>query len=270
MTTVTALPTPPTRADAINFATRADEFLAALPTFGDELNTVAGEVNTNAANALAAYNNAAASAAAALASETAATYVASAALWVSGTSYTIGQCTFSPTDYQTYRRKTNGAGTTDPVSDSTNWERIGVITAIAGATKDASDSITIGAPYWASTGPTLEGAQIGLTEGMSNTRSWVVDVYTSSGVPGFRIVDVVSGNCNLLVDKSNQVQVGGVITTAPTAPLDINGNRLRIRTQKTPASASDTGLAGEYCNDANYLYICTATNTWKRIALSTW
>lgn len=45
MTTITALPTPPTRQDPINFADRADEFLAALPTFATETNAVASEIN---------------------------------------------------------------------------------------------------------------------------------------------------------------------------------------------------------------------------------
>ena len=51
MTTITALPTPPSRDDPANFRTRADAFMAALPTFATETNTVAGEVNTNATNA---------------------------------------------------------------------------------------------------------------------------------------------------------------------------------------------------------------------------
>jgi hypothetical protein len=59
-------------------------------------------------------------------------------------------------------------------------------------------------------------------------------------------------------------------TTSPTAMLDINSDKMRLRTAKTPASASDTGNAGDICWDASYLYICTATNTWKRAALSTW
>jgi hypothetical protein len=37
-----------------------------------------------------------------------------------------------------------------------------------------------------------------------------------------------------------------------------------------PASATDTGIAGEVRFDADYIYRCTATNTWKRSALSTW
>ena len=37
-----------------------------------------------------------------------------------------------------------------------------------------------------------------------------------------------------------------------------------------PASASDTGTKGEMRADANYIYVCVATNTWKRASLSTW
>ncbi len=52
--------------------------------------------------------------------------------------------------------------------------------------------------------------------------------------------------------------------------LQVNDNRIRIATAKTPASATDTGVAGEICWDANYVYVCTATNTWKRTAIATW
>ena len=38
----------------------------------------------------------------------------------------------------------------------------------------------------------------------------------------------------------------------------------------TPATAGDTGTAGDIRYDANYIYICTATNTWKRVAIATW
>jgi len=38
----------------------------------------------------------------------------------------------------------------------------------------------------------------------------------------------------------------------------------------TPSSASDTGTEGQVCYDANYIYMCIATNTWKRVAISTW
>jgi hypothetical protein len=37
-----------------------------------------------------------------------------------------------------------------------------------------------------------------------------------------------------------------------------------------PATASSTGTAGDVRYDTDYVYICTATNTWKRAALTTW
>lgn len=38
----------------------------------------------------------------------------------------------------------------------------------------------------------------------------------------------------------------------------------------TPASASATGAAGTLTWDSTYLYICTAANTWRRVAHATW
>jgi len=37
-----------------------------------------------------------------------------------------------------------------------------------------------------------------------------------------------------------------------------------------PSSASDTGTAGDIRYDADYIYVCVATDTWKRVAISTW
>lgn len=37
-----------------------------------------------------------------------------------------------------------------------------------------------------------------------------------------------------------------------------------------PATASATGVKGTIVVTADYLYVCTATDTWKRVALATW
>ena len=37
----------------------------------------------------------------------------------------------------------------------------------------------------------------------------------------------------------------------------------------TPASSSATCTTGQFENDASFMYVCTATNTWKRAALTT-
>lgn len=47
-------------------------------------------------------------------------------------------------------------------------------------------------------------------------------------------------------------------------------DQLNIRDPNVPSSASDTGTAGDIAWDSNYIYICTATDTWKRVAIATW
>lgn len=48
------------------------------------------------------------------------------------------------------------------------------------------------------------------------------------------------------------------------------GRFLNIQTKYTPSSSSEAGFVGNICRDDNYLYVCVATNTWKRVALSSW
>ena len=52
--------------------------------------------------------------------------------------------------------------------------------------------------------------------------------------------------------------------------INLTGSTVRVQTQRTPASATATGAAGEWCHDASFFYACVATNTWKRAPLSTW
>lgn len=56
----------------------------------------------------------------------------------------------------------------------------------------------------------------------------------------------------------------------PTGVLDVLDDKVRIRTARTPASATASGNQGEIAWDATYLYVCTATNTWRRVAHATW
>ena len=62
----------------------------------------------------------------------------------------------------------------------------------------------------------------------------------------------------------------GINTDSPAQILDINGDTIRLRSQRTISNSDTFGEAGEICYDANYIYICVATDTWKRIALSSW
>lgn len=107
-TPITAPPTVPDRANAVAFP--AQMFAAFQYLFGSFYSGLSslGDVT---------YDNAVdADAAAAVVSA-----VANVTKWISGTTYPEGAVVWSPANLQTYRRKTTGAGTTDPASDSTNW-----------------------------------------------------------------------------------------------------------------------------------------------------
>ncbi len=50
--------------------------------------------------------------------------------------------------------------------------------------------------------------------------------------------------------------------------IEINGDL--IIKSKTPATAGAAGTQGEIAWDSDWIYICTATNTWKRVGIATW
>ena len=76
-------------------------------------------------------------------------------------------------------------------------------------------------------------------------------------------------NANMLFIDGGEDRVG-IGTGTPSVILDIDGNTVRLRTARTIANEDDAGAAGEICWDADYIYVCTATDTWKRVAIATW
>lgn len=55
-----------------------------------------------------------------------------------------------------------------------------------------------------------------------------------------------------------------------TSAVRLTTTQLRVTAPTVPATASDTGVAGEIAWDSTYIYICIATNTWKRCLIETW
>jgi len=97
---------------------------------------------------------------------------------------------------------------------------------------------------------------------------WQIDVDESNSQL-FEIKHAPTGSSttHLVIKTDGNIGIG---TTSPTAKVDINSDILRLRTAKTPASAGAAGNQGDICWDADYVYVCTATNTWKRAELLTW
>ena len=59
------------------------------------------------------------------------------------------------------------------------------------------------------------------------------------------------------------------LKTSGTGIVQANGNPVGVKVA-VPASAGATGVPGQWAADANYIYACTATNTWVRCATDAW
>lgn len=95
------------------------------------------------------------------------------------------------------------------------------------------------------------------SRGSGSLRDFVFD--TCTGVGTWKTTMRLFANNNVSIGLDNNDR--GLL-------LDVKGS-FGIAT-KTPTSATDTGVAGQIAWDANYMYVCIATNTWKRTALTTW
>lgn len=126
---ITPLPPAPEPTDSTaQFNAKSFAWVAALDNFTTEANALQDNVNSLETATANSASQAASSAVladgyadAALASAQAAAANTNAPLWVSGTTYAVGFLVYSPANGRTYRRRTAGAGTTDPSLDATNW-----------------------------------------------------------------------------------------------------------------------------------------------------
>jgi hypothetical protein len=84
-----------------------------------------------------------------------------------------------------------------------------------------------------------------------------------------------TGGTNLFFENTpggSSIYVAGshLFLVGITETLRVNALGLLLPVAVTPASSSATGTTGQVVWDANYIYVCTATNTWKRVAIATW
>lgn len=92
---------------------------------------------------------------------------------------------------------------------------------------------------------------------------------TSAFIGTADLISFYSGaNVVMVMNAGGSLSLG--TNESPTTRLDINGDSFRVRNSKTPATATSTGVQGEICWNSTYMYVCVATNTWRRIPHSSW
>jgi hypothetical protein len=52
--------------------------------------------------------------------------------------------------------------------------------------------------------------------------------------------------------------------------LVLTGREVVVPTERTITNANDPGVKGTICWDSSYVYVCIATDTWKRTPIATW
>ena len=91
----------------------------------------------------------------------------------------------------------------------------------------------------------------------------------STGKPTWDAEGNVTVTQNLTV--GNILTVGGAVNTtggiAPASTITANGGIITLGS--APSSATDTGTTGSIRWSDTHIYICTTTDTWKRVAIAT-
>ena len=62
----------------------------------------------------------------------------------------------------------------------------------------------------------------------------------------------------------------GGVETESSVSTSLGDITTYVESVGVPATSTSTGIVNTIAIDTNYLYICVATDTWKRVALSSW
>ena len=176
---------------------------------------------------------------------------------------------FGHNAYSAFLDNAAGNKTADSTAVDITLERITITAHGFGAT-----NTIVNIKYASTTGTAVGGLAVGTVYQVkiidANTIEFVTGAVkrnlTSQGTgthtftPQFAYENTTCLGANTQPNKDNQVVLGD--TAVDTVKMG--------GTARTIASATATGVKGEWCWDADYIYVCIATNTWKRIALTTW
>lgn len=114
------------------------------------------------------------------------------------------------------------------------------------------------------------GTVVGTTDAQTLTNKTLnTPSITTPGVSGGTFTGGTFNSPAIVGGMASGVAITTGSATGLTA-LSTSGNKIIISTSQTPASASAAGTTGTICWDANFIYVCVATNTWVRVATATW
>jgi hypothetical protein len=228
---ISSLPSAPQSSDpSATFISKADAFVASLSTLVTEMNAAIASVNMTK--------------------------------WISGTTYAIGDVTWSPTTFYAYRRKTAGAGTTDPSADATNW--IGIISAAAGANTDIT-SITGNAAT--ATNASQLGGVVAASYATTTYADGMRDVPANAQTTSYSLISTDRGKSidttagvTIPLNSTTALAVGHTTTITNTSAVAIT------ITQAASVTLRQAGTA----NTGNRTLAAYGVATVRKVATDTW
>ena len=123
-----------------------------------------------------------------------------------------------------------------------------------------------GKPVYAS-GPT----EVATTSSNAVCVGILVDVYDDEAFvdirPGYAAAAAAGAAAGAAAIAADLEAAESTIKAAALVAGAAAGN---VRLVAAPATASDTGVKGDIASAGTYLYLCTDTDTWVRVALDTW
>lgn len=127
---------------------------------------------------------------------------------------------------------------------------------------------TMGALTTNAHGNTAIGYRAGRFIGTGSTTSLVSSTY--SVFLGHFASSSADGQTNQIVLGNSTVGNGSNTVTIGNSSIIRNYFKGLLNfPQRTIASLTETGVTGDFCWDSNYIYVCMATNTWKKSPLNT-
>jgi hypothetical protein len=213
--------------------------------------------------------------------------IANAIKWVFGTTYAIGDARWSPINFQTYRRKTVGAGTTDPASDSTNWSQV-VVSNNGGSTTTSSAvdiTLTSAANRFQSVSISTTGKAVILPAATTLPTGGEIFAIKNSGTyifairdAGMNLISILQAGQSCLLYLSDNSTANGVwavgagATTSLLNAIYTENSAVQITSASTTylsiCSLSSTQAIAVYVV-ANVAYACTLNISGTTITIGT-
>ena len=164
------------------------------------------------------------------------------------------------------------------VSDGTNWTALRL--SFNGSDDVANGeeiSLSTDVSYFGTSGVETATLAAGLYEGQTKTlimfsynNTMTITVTNAGWVvsgAGDLIFDQVGDTCTLQYIQNKWHMISNSGCKFGAGGSAVNSAVISVG---APGTASADGKAGTIAYDASYLYVCVATNTWKRVALATW